>query len=363
LAVSRPTLGEIVSRVQGDINGKLEGVSARLRWKSETVLGYALAGLSHLLFGRIDWLSKQIIPNPEMDDEFADKWAAMEFSEPDDLLIGIPPGRKPASPAEGNLQITGTTSAHLDAGSEVIRVRDGAVFTTDASYTWGSNATVAIAVTAKVGGEAGNTDAGEKFLISNPVAGIQSSCTVGTGGLTGGTERESTPALVDRINARIQTPQRSGAPGDYAQWAKRVPGVTRAWEVARAAGPGTVYVYILSDSNSGIAASDELVATTQAYLETKRPVTAKGVTVFSGLGHAINLTIHLVNDTTANRNAVLAELNDLLLLAGTGDQQSVSRQDLLDAIRAAAAGSLSVPSGDVSLLPGEAATIGTVTWV
>jgi uncharacterized phage protein gp47/JayE len=366
LAFNRPTLAALIARGRADVEGRLRGTDALLRWTPERILSTSTAGYANELHGRIDWLSKQIVPNPDMDDAFADRWAAVWFAEPDDLLLGIPAGRKPASPAVGAVAVAGTNGSVLDQYWEVIRKKDGYRYRTDNLYTYVADGTVNIPITAilaagTLDGSPGNTPAGTAMLLSNPVAGITTECVVAEGGLTGGQPRETTPQLVSRLLRRIQTPQRSGAQGDYANWALRVPGVTRAWEVARAAGPGTVYVFVVSDSVPFVVANDILVASVQAYLDVKRPSTAD-VTVFAAGAHGVSVTIHLRDDTTAARAAVVAELQNLFLTIGSG--QTVALADLNFAI-AAAVGSgyvLSAPTADVTVPSGQQATFAGVTW-
>ena len=63
MAFSRPTLGELVTRVQGDIETLLEGADAKLRVFTEYALGFSLAGVAHGLHGHLVHISRQLFPD------------------------------------------------------------------------------------------------------------------------------------------------------------------------------------------------------------------------------------------------------------------------------------------------------------
>ena len=117
---SRPTLSELRNQVLADINATLDGANALLRKAVLRVLGVAQAGLAHLHFGYIDWISKQAVPWTATD-EYLAGWGAMKNVF-----------RKDAIAALVTAQFTGTAGVVISAGIEVKRA-DGTAYTVEES--------------------------------------------------------------------------------------------------------------------------------------------------------------------------------------------------------------------------------------
>ena len=60
---TRPTLTELAERTRSDINSGLPGADARLRRSFLGVLARALAGLAHGLYGYLEWIALQSVPD------------------------------------------------------------------------------------------------------------------------------------------------------------------------------------------------------------------------------------------------------------------------------------------------------------
>ena len=246
----------------------------------------------------------------------------------------------------------------------LLQALDGVQYftTTDATVAGGS---ATAPVQASVAAAAGNRAAGQGLTLVSPIAGVQPLATAGE--LSGGADVETDEALLARLLQRVQTPPQGGAASDYVAWALAVPGVTRAWVYPKELGPGTVTVRFVRDldgTGAAIIPDAPEVATVQAYIDARSPVTAN-LTVVAPTAVPLNFTITgLVPDTAAVRAAVQAELQDLLL------REAVPGGTLLlSHIRAAisaAAGeadyTLTVPSADVTRTTGQLTTMGTITW-
>lgn len=345
---SRPTLPEIINRVRADVISRLAQDDV-LRRSDAEVYSRVLAGVTHSLYGFIDWLSKQLIYDTA-EDEILDRWASIWLTVP----------RKPAAAATGTVTLTGQVGAVVASGA-LLQALDGVQYQTTAPVTFTGTSAVAN-VEAIVPAAAGNRAAGQTLTMATPVPGVQPGALASA--LVGGADAESNEALRARLIARIQTPPHGGSAADYVAWALEVPGVTRAWCYPLELGAGTVTVRFMRDNDSGSAIPDAgEIAAVQAYINTLKPVTAN-LTVLAPVATPLNLTIAVTPNTPAVRQAVQEELADLIRReAVPGGTLLISR--IRAAISAAAGESnyvMSVPSADVSLATGQITTLGVITW-
>lgn len=351
----RPTLKELDAGIAADIEGRLEGADARLRRAVLTVLARVFAGALHGLYGFLDWTSRQVFPDTA-EKLHLDRWAA---------LWGV--ARKPAWPAAGDVSFTGTNGTIIPAGTELQR-SDGQLYTTDiAAVVAGGTATVA--VTASEAGVGGNAVAASKLSFVSPVAGIESSVTIGAGGLALGSDEEKDDALLLRLLLRIQQPPHGGAKHDYYAWAldSKAHGkaVTRAWVYPEEYGIGTVAVRFMMDDDyvDGIPFAADVTAV-QAYIDTVRPVTA-AVSVLAPVPQPLNFEIAGLDPLTPQVQATVeAELKDLIRRESEpGGTLLISH--IREAISIATGErdhQLLSPAADVVRATGKVTTFGAVVW-
>ena len=347
---TRPTLTELENQVRTDINARLPGSESRLRRSVLNVLSSVLAGAAHLLYGFISFIAKNVIIDTAQT-EWLDRWAS---------IWGIQ--RKAASFASGTVLASGSNGLVIPTGTQFQRA-DGAAFESDADATI-SGGTASVSLSAIVAGHAGNTDTGTKINLVAQIPGIQTETTVEAPGLSGGVDQETDSELRNRLLLRIQETPHGGIETDYEQWALEVSGVTRAWVYPNELGMGTVSVRFVMDNKSGTILPDSgEVATVQAHLDLKRPVTATVTSVAPTL-QALDLTIHIEPDTAAIRAAVQAELQDLLLRDGKpGATIYLSR--IREAISLATGEfqhALTSPSANVTHTAGQMPSLGTIAW-
>lgn len=350
MAFARPTLTELINRTLSDTTSRLSA-DELLRRADAEVLARVLAGAAHGLYGYIDWLSRQILPDTS-ESEWLERHASLWLSE----------GRKAAAAATGAVSITGVSGSVVPSGT-VLQTAAGVQVTTteEVTLTTGAGSATAAAVEA---GAAGNLIAGTPLSLVSPITGVQSSATVASGGLTGGADIEDDEALRTRVIARIQQPPQGGCAYDYEAWTLQVEGVTRAWVYAQELGLGTVTVRFVRDDDASLIPDEAEVATVQAYIDALRPVTAQ-VTVVAPIAKLLNITITgLAPDTAAVRAAIEAEITDLLRReAVPGGTILISH--LREAISIAAGESdhvLTSPVANVTHATGELAVLGTITW-
>jgi len=297
MSITRPTLPELIARVETDLSGRLLDGETPLSRSVVSVLARVEGGLTDGMYGYLAWLQDQ---------PFVDK-AEAEYLERHSRIWGVL--RKAAVKAAGSVSLPGTDGAILPAGTELQRV-DGALYTTDAEATVAAGVAI-VAVTAAETGTAGNTPAGVTLSLTSPVTAMESTATIGAAGLAGGLDEETDTALRARVLTRIQKSPQGGCLSDYRVWALEVPGVTRAWTYSSHMGVGTVGVAIVADdAAAGPIPTAELVASAQAHIDGKRPATAE-VFVFAPAAMVVNVTLSVAPDTAAVRKAVKAELGDL----------------------------------------------------
>jgi len=353
---SRPTLNDLIDRVSTDIASRLPGSStALLRRSLAGVLARAEAGAVHSLYGYLEFIARQALPDTA-EDEYLLRWSS----------IWLPNGRKQATYANGlnAVQLTGTPGSVVPAGTFLVRT-DGIQFVTLEAVSVGISG-VAVSVRAELPGASSNTAAGVALSLLQPVTGVRSSALVVSPGIDGGVEQESIEALRARVINRIQKPPQGGSKDDYETWALEVPGVTRAWVYPLQMGPGTVTVIVADDSAvTAPIPSAATVAAAQAYIsdDSRKPVTAE-VFVVAPTVLTVNVSIQLSPNTLATQSAVLAELKDLFLReAEPGGLIPISK------IREAASiatgvndSNVLVPSGNVQAATGQIPILGSVTW-
>lgn len=350
----RPTLQELIERVSTDIASRLPGVSKTLLRNSLAgVFARAEAGAVHSLYGYLDFIARQAIPDTA-EDEYLIRWAR----------IWLPAGRKPATYAQGvsAVQVTGSVGSTLPAGTYLVR-SDGAQLYTEADVVL-SGSTGLASVVADQPGVSGNTPAGTSLSLLVPVSGFQSSALVVAPGIGGGVDIESLDSLRARLIRRIQQPPQGGSQADYETWALEVPGVTRAWVYPNTPELGAVTVIVASDDAANAPIPDAAtVEAARQYIEQRRPVTAE-VYVSAPTILEQDISAQLRPNTLQTQAAALAELQDLFLRdSSPGGTIPISK--IREAISIAAGvedSAVLSPAGNVVTGPGQIPVLGDVTW-
>jgi uncharacterized phage protein gp47/JayE len=349
MAFTRPTLAELVERIQQDFVSRLALVNPILRRSLVYVLSRVIAGAVHMLYGALEFLARQMFPD----------LSERAFLLRQGRLFGLT--LNAATFATGNVTITGTNGAIIPAGTVLLHA-DGAAYATAAEVTI-AGGTATAAVTAAAAGQDGNRAEGVTLSFESPIATVNATATVAAVGLASGTDEEDIEDFRTRVLERMRSPPHGGAASDYIAWAREVAGVTRAWCFPLEGGAGTVTVRFVRDDDASLIPDAGEVAAVQAHIDAVRPVTAT-VTVAAPTAVALNFTIHVVPDNSATRAAVEAELRDLLLRAA-----KPGGTILLSQIRGAvddAAGvtdwSVTAPAADVTHTTAQMATFGAITW-
>jgi len=351
MAFSRPTLDVLKARIRADINARVPGADTRMPFSVLGVLADVIAGAVHLLYGFLDWISRQIHP-----DTADDEWLLRHGDVRDIQRIA-------ATKAQGDVVFSGTNGVDIPPATTMQRA-DGVMFVTDALVTVavGSATVSATAVDAGVGGV---TLPGVPLTLVSPIAGIDSIGVVDVAGLTGGADEESVDAYRVRVLARWRQPTQGGNTNDYITWANEVAGITRAWVYPLENGDGTLVVRFMMDDTygDGIPLAGDVV-TLQAHLDIKRPVIAI-VTAAAPTAKPIDMAISITPDTAQIRADAEAEINDLfrrrampggsIYLSQINEAVSISEGEEDHTITGLVA--------DVTSLPSEIPVVGVITWL
>lgn len=362
MAFQRPTLQSIIDRVEADIKSALNIVTI-LRRSFLAAMARAVAGAAHILHGHLLFISKQIFPD-QAELEFLERWAS---------IYGLQ--RKEATFGQITVKFTGTDTTVIPAGT-LIQLPDGMQYETDASATIGSTTSgeVDVACTAVESGSASNVLVDDTLTLVSGISGVDGEVNVESIEIEG--EDEETDALFrERLVARIQQPPDGGSASFYIQTALEVAGVTRAWVFPGHLGEGTVGVSFVEDNDSvSIIPDSAKIDEVQAIFDNTAPVTAD-VVVFAPVPKDLDIEIALKPNTVDVQNAVLAELEDLILrdaqVGGSYKQvgENYDGKILLSRITEAisiAAGEedheVTSPTTDFLVNTGELAVLGTVTF-
>lgn len=365
---TRPTLPELARRAEAElqVSTGINEADAALRRNLFTPIARAVAGLAHGLHGQQEWIAKQFSPiTCDMDTLYA------VF-----VPIFLPDGAKAAEAASGPLRIFGTSGSGIDQGRLWTRA-DGLEYTNPTGAVMPSAGYLDITVVCTTPGEAGSTEPGGALQLVNPVVGINGAGAVQEPGITGGADAEDDDSVRARVIAVRQAGGEVGRSIDWENWAKEVPGVTRAWCAPKLAGRGTVTVFFVRDDDDSIFPDTPECATVQTHLESTGTPWGE-IYAVAPINKPIDFTIRISPNTPAVRAAALSALQNVIdLEAGpvARDANNATALPLagvtiplshLSAALSAAVGeydhALILPAGDVVCAIGELATMGAATW-
>lgn len=347
MAFARPTLPDLVARIQLDFVSRLSLVGAVLRRSLVYVLARVLAGAAHMMHGHIEFLGRQLFPDQ----------AEAEFLVRHASIFGVV--RNPPSYAAADVTFTGDEGEAVPAGTVLVSAA-GNEYTTDADATIGVGGSVVGSVTASAPGAASSLQTGVVLSLASPITGVDASGVVSSP--SDGDDEESIESLRARLLERLSDPPHGGTVADYVAWAKEVPGVTRVWVTPFELGPGTVVVRFARDNDGSPIPDVGEVAAVQAKLDAEAPAHAQP-TAAAPVAAPVAFTLAIVPDNTAMRNAVAASLSDFFLRREPGE--TVLLSGVRTAIGATAGLSdytLTTPNTNVTHTANQLPTLGTITW-
>ena len=345
---SRPELPQLIATIRSDLLTRFQE-DVLLRRMDAEVYARAQAAAVHTLYGYIDYLARNMLPDL-CDEDWLYRHGRIKRCP-----------RKDAVAATGFVRWDGLSGTPtLPAGTQVQR-DDQVTFTTTQTVK-ASGGVLRVPVVADNAGAAGNTDDGVALRLGTPVSGIPSTGYADT--VTGGDDVEELETWRARVMERYYWIPQGGADSDYVIWAKEIAGITRAWTLRHYSGIGTVGVMVATSDPTHPAPGDDLVLAVRNHILPLAPVAGAGLTVFAASEKVIPMTIALAKDTPEIRAAVTAELNSLMLRDGVPSGK-VYLSRISEAISLATgevAHQLRAPVTDVALGATELPVVGTITW-
>ncbi|MFF2887025.1 baseplate J/gp47 family protein [Paenibacillus sp. NPDC057967] len=224
--------------------------------------------------------------------------------------------RKEAVHASEKVLLRGKYGTNVPSGWQLSTIGDAPIyFELVNAVMVGADGEVEAAIRAMEAGALGNVAAGTIVNIVESIEGLTSVTNLRP--TSGGADRESDAALLDRYLKKVRTPSAGGNKNDYINWALEVPGVSDVQILPLWDGPGTVKVIILGADKQ--PASPDLVYSVQNFISPD-PALGNGmapigalVTVSAAKAIMINVSaeVQLAEDT--NLQTVKSMFSSVLL--------------------------------------------------
>lgn len=352
MAFSRPTLSELVDRIENDFGSRVTGiVGAILRRAVIKILSRVNAGVAHLLHGHLDWLALQILPDKSDADILVRQASMRGMARTEAVFVRF------------TASIAGANGTLVPSGSILVNANGD-------EYTVDSDVTVAggigtIAATAAVAGADSTVSPGVVLKFQSPISGITNNSATVVTVTQDGVDLEDVEVFRARFLARLADPPSGGKSSEYIGWAKEVSGVTRAWVSPRGLGPGTMVVRFVRDGDVSIIPDSGEVAAVQAHLDAQAPAHAI-VTAVAPAATPLNFTFSSITPNTPEvKTAVEAELADMVFQAADPRGMTLTLSRVRTTIGGTAGVTdyvLTTPSTDMVYTLNQLPTMGTVTW-
>lgn len=296
MAWTRPTLSELISRVESDLSTKFFGTAATLRRSVLKVLARVWAGVVYPLHLYLSWIYDQAFAHLADGDQL----------DRHGQEIGV--FRKPATFANGRVLFSGTTGTVIPQGTLIQTVSDRVEYQTTQDVTLAGIAFVS--VTAIVAGSTGNQESGTLLELVSPIVGVDTICTFGA--ISEGVEIEGDEEYRARILYKKQNPPQGGADADYVIWATSVSPVTDCWVFPQYPEANSVTLRVSNYNATPPVLSPSEVQDVVDYVtdRSRKPVTAD-VRVASVQVSAIVVRAQIRPFNTATMAAADTELRDL----------------------------------------------------
>lgn len=360
MSLYRPTLQQLIDRIAADLMAVFGATSLALRAFLQ-ILGRALAGMTHSLYGYLDGITLELFALTALGEyleRIGSEWGIL---------------RNAATRSTGTLTITGTVGAVIPART-ILQSPAGNQYTTDAEATVGVGGTITVGITAYEAGAASDETGTVTLSFVTPIAGVDSTALTDANGLSGGADEETDNDYRVRILARKRFAPQGGCAEDYITWAKEVAGVTRAWVYPGYQGRGTLAVLFMRDKDTNPFPSTAELAVVRAHIVSHVdsrgvtvgcPVTAEpGLTVMAPAPKIVNFSIALYPNTPDVQAQVQAELEDLLYRKGTPGG-TIYLSEISEAVSFAADeehNRIIAPISDIICAYNEVAVLGSLTW-
>ena len=352
------TLDAISKAIRGDMRREMPGTDANVWPNNLSVFAKVFSAAIHEVDLRARYIYRQIFVSTA-DEEHVLRHA-YEFGM----------ARKSASRATGLIATTGTPDTVYPAGVAWLSAGTRFIASSDARSDGAGD--IVFLVHSEARGLAANRGAGETMQLADPALypTLGATATVDADGLGGGADLETIESLRARVLDRRRRPPQGGAESDYEQFARAVPGVTKAWAHRFAYGPGTIGVWFLFEGRTNGIPNEADVAAVKDAIEVRRMIRAE-LEVLAPVAYPVAVTISgLTADTETVRAEIRASLEAMFAARarpGVAVSPAVfSRSWIAEAISAALGEDrhvLTVPAADITLSDGSIPVLGTITYV
>ncbi len=350
MALEIPSLQTLVNRIVNDVLSRRDA-DALLRRSDDVVYSRTNAGAFNSLYGTLKNASKEInvlTATYTLDDK-------AEFWLPNDP-------RREATVAIGPMTVTGQIGEVLEEGTEYIAATTGQSYAVTESVTF-DKTSMTVTVEAIEAGKSGNLVKGEILTIGTPVGTIDPSAT--SGGILGGTDRETDDQLRERILDRMREPPKGGDDNDYKTWAKEVPGVTRVWVYPLEMGAGTVTIRFMRDGDENPIPNESEIKKVYDHLYTRVPVTVReNYFVVAPIADYVDLHLSVYPDNDTVRADVKASVADFFARESEpGGLLPLSRlNEAISTAKDEYDHKLLMPDDDIKAGKGHISMFGKISW-
>ncbi len=350
MPLNRPTVTELITRIQGDVDARLAGIDPRLRRSLTDAIVRAHAAAIHGLHGEMEAIALDAIPDTAVGEALL-RWANMYVVN---ALAG--------TPSVGGATATGDNGVEIPAGT-LLQLGNGIEFVTLGLVTIIAGEATLSLQSSKSGTD-GNADTASILTFVSPIAGINLTVIVDAPGLMGGVDADEDEELQATLVARIQNPTQGGNLADFERWVfESSAGITRRWVFPPSIDSALVGVVFVRDAETPITPDAAEMLEVQDYLDARRPLGSRPVVTAPTLV-PLNITLSITPDTPVVRAAVEAEFADMILrdAAPTGTILLSHIREAISLAEGETDHDLTVPAADVTHAPGELATAGVVTF-
>lgn len=327
MAWTKPTLSELISRVESDLSTKFFGTAATLRRSVLKVLARVWAGVTYLLHLYLSWIYDQAFAHLADGDQL----------DRHGQEIGV--FRKPSTFANGLVVFSGTDGTLIPQGTLLQTVADRVEYQTTADVTITSGAAT-VSVTAIAAGSAGNQESGVPLELVSPIVGVDT--VTASGAISEGAEIEGDEEYRARILFKKRNPPQGGADADYVIWVTSVSPVTDCWVFPQYPEANSVTLRVANYNATPPILSASEVQDVVDYVtdRSRKPVTAD-VRVASVQSSPIIVRAQISPWNTTTMAAADVELRDLFSARGkdTGEPgtpgSTITRSAVQNAISSA----------------------------
>ncbi|MCL2602436.1 MAG: baseplate J/gp47 family protein [Treponema sp.] len=230
----RESLATLSGRISANYESLFRPLDRSPRHSLLKVFSSVDAGIYHQLLGDLEFLSRQIFPDTAEGEFLRQHWSSK-----------VPPLH--AAAASGEVLVSGISGRNVPAGL-LFGGASGERYYSESIARIADDGSGRVNVRAQNPGSAANLAAGDRLIIVSGIPpGVDSTATVGAGGISGGTDAESEEEYLVRVLAFLRNPARYGKGGDFAAWAADATAeVSAAWEFRNFGPLGALLIQVIN---------------------------------------------------------------------------------------------------------------------